>query len=318
MNAKIIPLKTKPQKATHTTVDTIEFTQEKAQSWPIPPFQRQLRVNEKVRALAEEIKSNGGVTPGVVTFGTFNHRSFLLDGQHRREAFVLSGMPIGYADVRTCHFDSMAEMGEEFVRLNSRLVSMRPDDILRGLEESIPSLTRIRHDCPFVGYDSIRRSDKSPVLSMSLTLRGWNNATPETPSSRAEAAISIAQQLTPQETDHLIQFLTIAVTAWGRDEEYARLWGGLNLVMSMWLFRHVVLYPSQSKLSRATKLNAALFQKCMMSLSADSKYVDWLRGRRLSEKDRGPCYGQIKSIFARRIFEETKRKAMFPSPAWAG
>ena len=51
----------------------------------------------------------------------------------------------------------MAEMGDAFVALNSRLVNMRPDDILRGLEGSIPALQEIRASCPFVGYDQIRQ-----------------------------------------------------------------------------------------------------------------------------------------------------------------
>jgi hypothetical protein len=56
----------------------------------------------------------------------------------------------------------MADMGEEFVNLNSQLVTMRPDDIRRGLEGTIEALPTIRRECPFVGYDMIVGSASSP------------------------------------------------------------------------------------------------------------------------------------------------------------
>lgn len=166
--------KSGPEKATKTTVETIGFSRDEANDWKVPPFQRPLRVNDKVRLLAEQIGNDGGVIPGVLTFGVIGRDRFIVDGQHRREAFVLSGKAEGYADARTCYFDTMAEMGEEFVRLNSQLVRMRPDDILRGLESSLPSLQAVRAACPFVGYDMIRRGDRCPILSMSAVLRAWH------------------------------------------------------------------------------------------------------------------------------------------------
>lgn len=41
------------QKRTKTKTDTIAFTPAEARSWALPPFQRELRMNEKVRELAE-------------------------------------------------------------------------------------------------------------------------------------------------------------------------------------------------------------------------------------------------------------------------
>src|SRR5687767_8223986 len=158
-------------KSVRSTMDTVLLTQEWVKSMAHVPFQRPLRVNEKVSALAEELKCSGGVIPGVLTIGVIGKERYLVDGQHRVEAFKLSGLRDGYADVRICHFDSMAEMGEEFVNLNSQLVRMRPDDILRGMEGSNIGLTMIRKACEFVGYDMIRRGASAPILSMSTMLR---------------------------------------------------------------------------------------------------------------------------------------------------
>src|SRR5258708_38238368 len=97
----------KAERATRTRVDTIVVTPSGVRAWHDPPFQRPLRINEKVRALAEAIKTNGGVLPGVVTIGTLLNRIYLLDGQHRREAFLISGLEEGFVDVRYQEFDSI-------------------------------------------------------------------------------------------------------------------------------------------------------------------------------------------------------------------
>ena len=154
------------EKKTRTVVDTILVTPEKVRAWKHPLFQRQLRENRKVLALAEQLKTDGGVWPGIVTLGVFEGQTYLIDGQHRAHAFVMSGLAEGYTDVRIHYFNSIADMGDEFVKLNSQLVLLRPDDILRGLEASMPTLARIREQCPFIGYDFVRRSEKAPLVSM--------------------------------------------------------------------------------------------------------------------------------------------------------
>ncbi len=188
-NGKVLPIRpnTKPQKATQTVVDTIMFSRADAEKWSIPPFQRPLRINAKVAALAASIKDTG-VIPGVLTFGNLDGKEYLIDGQHRRQAFLLAEISVGFSDIRRHYFDNLGEMAEEFVNLNSRLVNMRPDDILRGLEASNEALQRIRKSCPFVGYDQLRRGSSSPIVSMSLLLRAWSESAAETPSSHAKGA----------------------------------------------------------------------------------------------------------------------------------
>lgn len=297
-----------------TTVDTIEIGPETVTAWVLPPFQRPLRVNEKVRALAELVKRDDGVMPGVVTLGSLNGNLYLLDGQHRREAFLLSGCKTGCADVRTMHLATMAEMGREFVALNSSLVKMRPDDVLRGLEGTIDGLGRIRQACPFVGYDMIRRFDRSPVMSMSTLLRCWAGSTTEVPANMSASARHLALELTDMEAGHLIEFLQQAFRAWGRDPQSYRLWGALNLTLCMWLYRQVVRGDGGPSTTRATP---EVFGKCLMSVSANSEYRDWIFGRKMTEGDRGPCYRRLRQIFADRIEAEGVRARLLPKPAWA-
>ncbi len=304
------------EKKTRTTTDTIMVTPELLEHWKSPPFQRPVSENDKVRALAESMKVDGGVWPGTVTLGIWNGVTYVIDGQHRKASFLISGLEQGYTDVRVLHVSSMAEMGEEFVRLNSQLVRMRPDDILRGLEESVPALKEIRRCCPFVGYDQIRRGPSSPVVSMSMLLRIWRGSAANVPGSQAAglSTPTLATTLVPEEAEQLIHFLTEAHLAFGREVEYARLWGGLNMVLCMWLYRRLVITQYSPKSPRLTREQ---FRKCLMSLSADSTYMDWLVGRHIGERDRSPAYGRIKSCFAIRLKAELQRNISLPQPDWS-
>ncbi len=309
----IVKPKTAPQRATQTTMDTIAVTPEQVNGWKNPPFQRPLKVNARVKEIAEQIRGNE-VVPGIITLGVLSGDKYLLDGQHRREAFLISGVQTGYCDVRVHHFESMADMGREFVQLNSRISTLRPDDILRGMEGSVEALAFIRRECPFVGYDMIRRGPTSPLLSMSLLLRSWYAARAEVPSSTGHSAMSIVESITMDSATLLVRFLKIAHNAWGRDQEYQRLWSSLNMAIVMWLYKRVVLDEDK----RYSGIDDRMFAKGMMSLSADNGYLSWLVGRMLNDRDRSPGYSRIKTIMARRFEQEIGNKMRLPQPGWAG
>lgn len=307
------------RRATRTTVDTIRLTPDLVRGWILPEFQRPLRVNTKVLALVEQLKADGGVVPGVMTLGILNAKVYIIDGQHRREAFLLSELVEGFADTRTCHFDDMAEMGEEFIRLNSSLVRLRPDDILRGLEASTQGLQILRKRCPFVGYDNVRRGGtSSPILGASLSIRAWFNSAPEVPthgSGSSGGSREIGRVFVEDEANRMAEFLSLCMQAWGRAPEYGRLWSALNLTLCMWLYRRTVIGQYAPA---TTKLTASMFQKCLMALSADGQYLDYLVGRTLNERDRSPCYARIKEIIGRRVMAETGGpRPRLPQPSWA-
>lgn len=303
--------------STRTTMDTILISQAVIDSWRIPPFQRPLKVNAKVREVQVLIAQNGGVIPGVIVLGRLAGDLYRLDGQHRIASFLMTGLHEGIADVRIVDFDTMAEMGDEFVRLNQKIVAFKPDDVLRGIEGSCEALMHIRKVCPFVGYDNIRRGSTSPLLSMSAMLRCWGASEAESPSTCGMSGVQRANTMSPQSARECCEFLLMAERAWGRDRQYARLWGNLNLTLCMWLFRRTVLSPPTQKTKRVKAIDRDLFLKCLMSLSASSDYIDWLRGRLMNERDRSPSYSRIKQLFARRMEQETGTRACLPAPAWS-
>jgi hypothetical protein len=301
------------EKRTMTTLDTIEITESVIATWKSPPFQRGVRVNDKLRSIAEQI-ARDGIIPGTITLGVLGKDIYLLDGQHRIEGYRLSGISIACADVRYLHCDSMGQMGEEFVQLNSSIVKFRPDDILRGLEASYSTLRTVRERCKFVGYDMIRRGDRAPILSMSVCLRVWAGSRVEVPISGGVSAAALGQTLTQDDADQLVGFLNVCFEAWGRDQEYAKLWGALNLILCAWLYRRLVVGQYSSKTPKLTK---DMFRQCLMSESADHHYLDWLVGRNLGDRDRSPAYNRLKKIFAARLVSVMGKKPALPAPAWA-
>lgn len=302
-------------KTVKSTMDTVIINSEGLKSWKAPPFQRPLRVNPKMLTIAEELKHSAGVIPGILTIGILNKEKYLIDGQHRVEAFKISGLSEAYADMRICHFDTMAEMGDEFVKLNSQIVKMKPDDLLRGLEGSIQSLQIIRKICPFIGYDMIRRGEKAPILSMSLALRTWYASDKEVPTASGMSAQMITTQLNTDEAHRIANFYSTCFTAWGRDPEYYRVWSSLNTTLVAWLWKRTVLSPPAN--TRTTKFTVQQFTSAIRSFTASADYMDWLIGRQLSDHDRGPCYERIKVLITKRLQPELAHKIIFPSPPWS-
>jgi hypothetical protein len=311
-------------KSAISLMETALFTREQASAWVVPPFQRPLRVNEKVRALAEDLKANGGFIDGVLTLGKLkgDRVTYIVDGQHRREAFLISELPEAIADIRTMTFDEMSEMADQFVLLQSSLVRMRPDDVLRGLEPTTRSLQIIRKTCDFVGYDQIRRGGPgSPVVGMTSVLRAWFGSAFETPLSHRAGTTSsqMAKEMADLEVTNLCKFLHLAHSAWGRDGAYGRLWTALNIGLCMWLYRRIVLDQDRTGAKRHIILNGEQFKKCLMALSAADDYVDWLANRSMTDHHRGPCYRRMRTMFAARLVEDgISEKPKFPQPAWVG
>ncbi len=309
-----------PPKSVRSKMDTLILTPTLIDSWAHPPFQRPLKVNERVRSIAAELTQNGGVIDGVLTLATIvgEDTVYLLDGQHRIEAMRISDLPKCIADVRICQFDSMAEMGDEFVKLNSAIVKMNPDDVLRAMEGNVPIIHNIREACPFIGYANVRRGNAkgTAVLSMSAALKLWLGSGRETPSLPTTSAIASAKEIPVASAQDLIRFLTLARQAWGGEPQNFRLWTSLNLGLCMWLYRKLLM-DKERGLKRYVVLNPDLFKKCLMSVAANGDYVDWLVGRALSERDRAPCYMRLKGIFVQRLrLELHTDKVLMPQPAW--
>lgn len=311
-------------KALQSTMETKLLSVDEVNQWRVPPFQRPVRINAKVSAMAADLRANGTMISGVITLGKLlrDNAYYIVDGQHRIEAFRLSGLPEIIADVRVVHFDNMADMADEFVQLNTALVKMRPDDVLRGIAPSHPPLTRILKECPFIGFSNVRKtsSESGPIVSLAAVLRCWYAGNADTPSSSTNGLSvgTLGQNMTDDDAGKVIRFLHIAMAAWGRDPESYRLWGNCNLGLCMWLYVRLVINRERRGSTRVVVLDDAQFKKCLMALSADRNYVDWLQGRLLNDRDRSPGLARIKQIFVRRLTQEgLGKKYNMPMPAWA-
>lgn len=309
-------------KAHRSEMETKIISLDQVDAWKVPPFQRPVRVNAKVQQIADALKADGVSITGTITLGklTDDRSYYIVDGQHRLQAFRMSGLKEVIADVRIIHFDTMAEMADEFVNLNTSIVRMRPDDLLRGLAPSLPPVQAVLDECPFVGFDNLRRNaNTSSLVGLSTVLRCWTTSANDTPSSSSSGITvsTMAHMLTEDESEKLIGFLTMAHDAWGRDPEYYRLWGNLNMALCMWLYRRLVLDTQRRGNYRVVVLTKQQFKSCLMALSANGSYLEWLQGRLLNDRDRSPGYVRMKQIFVRRLTEDSDTKINMPAPAWA-
>ncbi len=312
----VIPLKTKSQKATGSSTDTIALDLDKVKSWKRPSFQRDIKRTKRFDECVEYIKANDGVLPGIITLGVLDGTGevYKIDGNHRCECFVESGCKVGYADVRYV-YGSMEDFAAEYSRLNEQISRTNPDDRLRAAAVGNHKIERLRSSCKVVSFSSTKRRGKTSV-SMSSLLRAWNNACRDTPAARgkAAAAVDIMEEMDNFTLDHLINLINACENSFGREGEYASLWGQLNMTTVMWLYVQMVMNkPTSAKLRQLTP---QLFEKCLLSVSADEKYVDWLRGRNASIH-RGPCYMKVKERFTSRLKEETGERYNLPQPEWA-
>jgi hypothetical protein len=315
-----------------STMETLVLTPELVNAWVLPAFQAPLKINAKVREVADELREQSG-TPcinGVISLGRLRAelksaaaKFYLIDGQHRREAFLISGIKEAYADVRSNIYETMEEMAQDYLRLNSPISRKTPDDQLRAYMESSPALKLISQQCPFVGYRYIRANPASPIVSMSAVLRRWWASGKESPaiSGGGGAAGEVARSLTVEAAAEIVRFLKVAYAAWGSDIENARLWSALNMVMCMWLWRVLVLDHDRTGSRRYITLTEDQFKQCLMAASADKPYVDWLLGRNMAERDRAPCYKRLRAIFILRlpsagVGDRQGRQVKMPQPTW--
>ena len=303
------------EKTTGTKADTILVSKQTLDSWRPPGFQREPKVNDKVKAVSAGIKAEGGIIPGVIHLAVVGGVVYLLDGQHRKIGALMTELPEFLCNVVWHFCEDMAEAGREFRKLNSHLVTPKANDFLRAMEGSCLALRTIRARCPFVGYDMVRRNTTSaPLVSMSSTIRAWFGSLPEVPVASGPSALDRLDQLTEEATNQLTGFLSACLRAWGRDVQYRVLWAALNFTVCAWLYRRTVLSQYSSK---ALRLTEEQFAQCMEALSAHDDYLGWLVNRHLTEQHRAPAYNRLKRIFAARLMVGGVRKPMFPDPAWA-
>jgi hypothetical protein len=300
-------------------METTLLTLETMDAWVLPTFQREERQTKKVIEFAEELTRNGGCISGMILLGRIRDDAsgtlYLVDGQQRRNACHISGLSEFIGDVCIKTYNSMIEMVEDFKKLQGRLVPFKPDDLLRAFEVTNDNLRLLRESCEFIGYGNIRRAeDRGPILSMSAALRSWFGSGMTTPGLQGQAQI-LVERLDEHQRGLMIAFFNIAYSAWGRDRQYSRMWGNLNLTMCMYLYRRLVLDDSKRRIPPLPK---DMYRKALMSVSADNKYNDWLQGRHMTERDRAPCYKRLKEIFIDRLTKEYNGKLYkgIPKPDW--
>ncbi len=123
----------------------------------------------------------------------------------------------------------------------------------------------------------------------------------------------MGRSIVMEDAEKCIDFLNVVYRAWGREQKYTALWNNLNLTLCAWLWRRVVTGAATKK---TTMITATQFGKGASALLANDDYLDYLRGRRLGDQDRSPCYLRVRQIFTERLKEDGMQRVILPAPAW--
>lgn len=102
----------------------MKITLNDVKEWKAPPFARP-SVDWRVVELSKVIKDSGGLLPGTVVIGILDEDKYVLDGRHRLDAFLQSGLLEAECDVEYCRFGTMTEMGEAFLSIVSNPLPSR-------------------------------------------------------------------------------------------------------------------------------------------------------------------------------------------------
>jgi hypothetical protein len=294
----------------------VAMTIDEANQLHAPPFQRPMRLKSRQLKVVAEIIRNENILPGVITLGKVENDplTYLVDGQHRIEAFNRSGIEIVTAKIDMMMFKDMNEMSLQFDRLNTPIAKMSANDRLKSMSFTNPVIHMIMEECSFVGFHHTQLGQNAAkVLQLSVALRSWKSGKSKFVGVGSHDAVIIGETISEEEAKDLIKFLKASHKAFGNDKEYFSLWGNLNLSIVAWLWIRLIL----ERVPRVTAITEEDFVRCMMSLGSDNAYVPWLKGKNLSVHSRSPCYTRVKDIFAKRLREEGyDKRILFPGAEW--
>lgn len=327
-------LPAKAPKSMRSEMETMIVTPDLLSQWKLPKFQRPLNLTNEVRKAAEEMQLEAGKDPdeafatiqGVITLGRFERQTYLVDGQHRlfgsfawacRELLAHGGVQVKQAliNVRQANFDSMKEMADEFVMLNSQLNKTKPDDVMRAIAEGSPAMAAIEKACPYIGYDLTGENKNRLLLSMSAALRVWNGSGGLVPAHGPRAQEIVSKHLNDEEAKRMIDFFGACEEAGWVNTAFKRLWSSLNLGIVMWMWRRLVLGETRSFHGgqRPMVLTREQFVFCMREL-LNEDYLNYLVGRSLRFQDRVPTYARVKELFTVGLIRMGIETPRFPMP----
>lgn len=310
-------------------------TPEKMAEWQLPPFQRGFKPTDDVHKAAGDMQLEAAhdpeeafcTIPGIITVGVFKGDKYLLDGQHRRGAFIIAagevivhgGVSVKNAlvEVRQKAFATMREMAEEYKELNSKLRVTTADDVLKAIAYDDPNMIRIAEACPWIGYDLTGKENRAKyLLSMSAAIRTWIGSNGVVPSNGPKASEIVEKMMSSEMASQIVDFFSACVEAGWLAPQAKRLWSTLNLGIVMWMWRRLVLGESVQRSHGGIKpmvMTREEFVVCMAYL-VEEKYLHDLVGRSLQYRDRVPCYDRIKGLFTEALVQNGRTNPRFPMP----
>jgi hypothetical protein len=300
--------KEKQQISNAESCETKVVTREELLSWRVPKFQRDCHIERRpVQQFAQQIVEKGGVIAGVFHHGLVldDPVVWLVDGQQRRAAAETTDFQKFQVNIRMTLFQSVAEMAQAYLDDQTQLVAHRVDDKLKAMQYTHPPLRKlIRSSC--AGIERIRATESSPRVSAATAIRAWSVSARDFPAGRASAGTRIADELTDDNVDSLIRFLSLTKEAWPWGRESNALWGALNMTMCSWFYRRFHFDQAY----RDKKLN---FVAGLAAMN-DQAYLAFLRGKGVVDENIIASYRYFRDRMRPALSAAAGKRIRFPGP----
>jgi hypothetical protein len=295
------------------------ITREAISAWVRPPFQRTVSNSKGLRKAANQIRQDGWL-PAVIYLGILDGKTYLVDGHHRIQAFIASGIEKMIVPVIVRYYENgirgLRDMCQDFVLHSRHIRNPTASDMLRALEGVNDHIKKIRAECPFVGYEKFWKGEDSPILPMAHVVRIVVASRIETLGTGTGNAVDRTETLTGAETHRVISFLNSARQAWGCGIETKYLWSPINLILCFWFFQRMVKGPGIKE--KQASLTAAQFHNCLHALGTNKAYLNLLisnRGRQLHIPEvRVPLCKEVMVTFKKRLKGEGTNQYYMPTP----
>lgn len=306
----------------------IKLTPDVIKSWLTPYWQRPVRFNAKGRQLTEDIKLTRKLD-SVMIVGVVKKRNgkfdlYLVDGHHRKAAFLRSGAPYMDIDVKFVYVDKVEELSPLYLNCQEQITKSTANDNLQGLAVTNEVLQHIKSKCEFITYEGVRLGTIAHSINMSTVVQIWYDSMLDPPKKNtltpSVSITELAKKLTVDDADHIVQFMTLCRDNFEFKKLSSGLWLHINLVLCLWLFRVLVLREvwEGGEVYKVKHLTPRQFGVGLLGLKNDKYYLTLMRKKLNSSVDRKEAYQSIAKLFASNLRScGVVSNPKLPRPQWA-
>ena len=333
-----LPLQNSTERAERCTAAYVKVTPEHiTRLWHKPEWGRDTKIGAAaIEELIQEILVTHSIdTPILIHLLTdeTNHVKFppgwqwLNDGNHRcycahqamlRDPTIKSIT----AMVIYRYFKTDDDAATFYDTHQGQITRSTAEDHLKSRLNMVPALQRIKAECPFVTFGSVKASSLAYV-SMGTVVSSWFNAKAVSGKRCSKEPLeTLVKTLTEEDATGIIECLQLCREHWGltRDTSLRILWKPLTLMCTMRLYQRMVMGLGWDLNVPWQMLSAPYFAKGLAGVT-NTNYTDRLVHRTFGKSaDRMLCFVEIEDFMRTLWFKakilNTRKLRLAPLPPW--